>query len=107
MVLYECRMCAVLRNNHRIRKLTADGVVTTFVGGLKGFRDGTGQIAQFNCPYGVCADARDNLYVSDSYNRRIRKITPQGMSPHASLSFVLHFHRSTMLRRCNAAVQVW
>ncbi len=66
-------------NNHRIRKITPDGVVTTFAGSTKGYRDGQGTNAQFNCPYGVASDDDDNLYVSDGYNRRVRKITPAGV----------------------------
>lgn len=66
-------------DNHRIRKISPDGIVTTFAGGNKGFADRKGQLARFNQPYGVAVDADLNVYVADSYNNRIRKITPDGL----------------------------
>ncbi|WP_187269562.1 IPT/TIG domain-containing protein [Flagellimonas hymeniacidonis] len=64
--------------NHRIRKITPDGMVTTFSGGEKGDRDGFGSAAQFNAPWDVDIDADGNVYVADSGNHRIRKIAPNG-----------------------------
>jgi len=65
--------------NHRIRKVTPEGEVSTLAGsGEKGFDDGQGSAAQFYRPSGIAIDAADNLYVADSSNHRIRKVAPKG-----------------------------
>ena len=49
--------------------------VTTLAGdGSTGTNDGTGNIASFNCPWGISPDNAGNIYVADCYNRLIRKI---------------------------------
>ncbi len=65
-------------NAHTIRKITPAGMVTTFAGAFvnPGSADGTGTSAQFRIPSGIAADASDNLYVADTFNCTIRKITP-------------------------------
>ncbi len=66
--------------NQVVRKITPQGVVTTFVGamGTAGFADGTGTAAKINNALQMVIDANDNLYLADGGNHRIRKITPGG-----------------------------
>jgi sugar lactone lactonase YvrE len=67
--------------NNTVRKITAAGVVTTLAGlaGSSGTNDGAGNNARFNGPAGVAVDGAGNLYVADSFNDTIRKITPAGI----------------------------
>src|ERR1035437_4944110 len=66
--------------NHTICKVTPEGGVTTFAGlaGNQGSTDGTGTNARFSGPQGVATDLAGNIYVCDSGNSAIRKITPNG-----------------------------
>jgi sugar lactone lactonase YvrE len=66
--------------NNTIRKVTTEGVVTTFAGtaGSFGSVDGTGTVASFWSPEGIAVDASGNVYVADTYNSTIRKITSEG-----------------------------
>jgi sugar lactone lactonase YvrE len=65
--------------NDRIRKVSADGMVTTVAGlGSPGFNDGNAAIASFNTPSGVTVDNNGNILVADTGNSTVRKITPQG-----------------------------
>jgi DNA-binding beta-propeller fold protein YncE len=63
-----------------IRKITPAGVVTTVAGSamVRGETDGTGSDALFNNPTGIAVDGLGNLYVADTFNDVIRKITPAG-----------------------------
>lgn len=68
--------------NHLIRKITNVGVVSTLAGGAgtttAGFADGQGTAAKFNQPIGVAVDGAGNIYVGDSCNNLVRKITSGG-----------------------------
>jgi NHL repeat len=66
--------------NHRIRKITPDGTVTTFAGkGISGYTNGVSSVAEFYGPGPMALDASSNLYVGDVINERIRKITGSGV----------------------------
>ena len=67
-------------NNEMIRKITPQGVVSTFAGlaGTPGAADGMGPAARFAGPSGVAIDAADNVYVVERTNHTVRKITPTG-----------------------------
>ncbi|MBI5559845.1 MAG: SMP-30/gluconolactonase/LRE family protein [Deltaproteobacteria bacterium] len=66
--------------NNAIRKITPDSTVTTIAGAsMPGYRDGSGKEAFFSWPTGMALDSRGNIYVCDSNNNKIRRITPEGI----------------------------
>jgi sugar lactone lactonase YvrE len=67
-------------SNATIRKIDTSDTVTTLAGsaGMTGFADGVGVVARFNQPYSLAVDGSGNVFVADTYNRAIRKITPGG-----------------------------
>lgn len=67
--------------NHTIRKVSPYGMVITFAGtaGSSGSADGTGASARFRNPRGITVDALGNVYVADTGNHMVRKISPSGV----------------------------
>ena len=67
--------------NHRIRKIDAEGTITTLAGtGQRGYGGdgGSATAAQLAYPAGVAVDAAGSLYVADSWNHRVRRVDPAG-----------------------------
>lgn len=65
--------------NDLIRRVSSDGSVITIAGtGSPGFIDGNASIARFNTPSGVAVDSHGNIFVADTGNDTVRKITAQG-----------------------------
>lgn len=68
--------------NHRVRKVSAAGIVSTLAGsGSPGFSGDGGPAtnASFLEVWGVAVDGTGNLYVADYWNNRIRKVNPGGV----------------------------
>ncbi|OSZ56520.1 hypothetical protein OQI_32500, partial [Streptomyces pharetrae CZA14] len=68
-------------NNHQVRKVTTDGRIRTVAGtGTAGFGGDQGPAlsAQLDGPREVAVDRAGNLYIADSENHRIRKVTADG-----------------------------
>lgn len=69
------------RENRRIRRVDADSIITTVAGtGSSGFNGYRGEAieATLRAPYGIAVDAQGNLYIADTFNHRVRKVTPDG-----------------------------
>ena len=89
-------------NNHTIRKITPGGVVTTLAGfpGTSGTTDATGNNARFNQPRGIAVDSAGILYVADTNNHTIRKITAGAVvTTLAGLAGTVWKHRRDGQRR--------
>ena len=69
------------RWSHTIRKVELDGTVSTIAGsaGVSGDQDGDSATALFNEPWGLCVGPEGNVWVADTRNNKIRKITPEGI----------------------------
>lgn len=66
---------------HCIEKISPSGTVSVLAGvcATSGYADGTGSAARFNSPRGMAIDSSGNLYVAESSNHRIRKVTQAGV----------------------------
>ncbi len=82
-ITYDATTNALFVNDARtgkIRKVTLDGVVTTFAGsGTAASIDGSGTNASFNSPQGIAVDNQGNFYIAEANSRRVRKVTPSGV----------------------------
>ena len=70
------------RSKNRIRKITPDGIITTVAGNGAAGYSGDGGLAlqaSLNFPAGLALDGKNNLYIADRNNHRIRKVTPDGI----------------------------
>lgn len=68
--------------NHRVRRVTPGGVISTVAGnGLRGFGgEGTlATISQLDSPSALAFDADENLYIADAGNHRVRRVAPNGI----------------------------
>lgn len=75
----EGQLLVVDQGNHRIRRLTREGQVETVAGsGQPGWQDGAAAMAQFRSPQGLALTPDGSLYIADTGNHRIRRLTPEG-----------------------------
>ncbi len=98
--------------NLQIRRITPAGVTTTFAGnGTVGTDDGTGGAARFLYPTGIAKDSSGNLYVTDSGNHTIRKITPGGvvttLAGHPGIALPAPIYHSSAATAVNSLGEVY
>jgi len=66
------------RMPHVVRKITPDGEVTRVAGGTEGDADGRGSDARFKLPMGIALGPSGHLYIADTMNHKIRRLSPRG-----------------------------
>src|SRR5260370_6444397 len=67
--------------NNRVRRITPDGIISTFAGGGRGSTIGDGgpaTLAKLSQPVALAVDPTGNVYINDQGNKRIRRVTPDG-----------------------------
>lgn len=65
--------------NDRIRVIQPDGTVATLAGGERpGYQDGMGEAARFDTPTSIAVDVFERVWVADTRNNAVRRITPRG-----------------------------
>ncbi|WMW80542.1 hypothetical protein RF679_18165 [Undibacterium cyanobacteriorum] len=73
----------VIENTGRLRKISSSGIVSTLAGPdqlfARGASDGSGANVRFNSPKGIAIDKDNNIFIADTNNGTIRKITPSGL----------------------------
>lgn len=80
LLRYDGDMLVLDRGNHVIRRINQNGAVLTYAGtGSVGSRDGMREAAEFNVPEGFCTDESGNIYIADTGNHTIRKISADGI----------------------------
>ena len=63
---------------HRIYRISPERIVSVLAGSHRGFADGSGSFARFNTPSGLAVDAHGTIYVADTGNDAIRRISADG-----------------------------
>ncbi|MFY8034825.1 MAG: FG-GAP-like repeat-containing protein, partial [Flexibacteraceae bacterium] len=96
---------------HRVRKITADGFVSTIGGdGTAGFVNGNGSETRFNAPQGIVVDGNNNLFVAARNNNSIRKMVycdSEITTPIISGGSTICSGSSTVLTSSSATGNVW
>ena len=97
-------LLVVERAGNRVRKISPGGIVTTLAGtGEAGFSGDGGQAqkAQINDPTDIAVDSKDNIYIADLGNNRIRKISSTGViSTFAGTGFAGYSDDGAMATEC-------
>ena len=66
-------------HNHQIKKISNDGIVSIITGSIDGFKDGNKNESLFSAPHGITISQDGTLYIADTFNHRIRKISTDGI----------------------------